>query len=860
MSGRKQVQGITIDDVSTRDIDDAIRVEKSDAGWTVFVSIADVAHAVLPGTPEDQRAHEMVATKYFAQGNSPMLPPRLSEDELSLWPHRPRRTITVEIRVPQDSASPRAPYTARGSSAAPSSPTGRSWTSSIHAEPSEAPPRRTKRSSGSLRPLRPASGATTPRRRDGALRPQQRLDHDRGRVAPSTRRPSRRHGADPGPGDDDPRQHLRGAMGDRERSAGPVPQPHSPPRGSRARRADETARRRHADARRRPRHPAAARAHAARQGRLRRHGQRALRPEPRRVRALHIAHPPLRRPRRAQADPREAQGRAAAVHARARRPGLPPHQRDGARGDRGAGATCQGQGHRARQARHERAQLAGMYAKDFERACKTWARSAEETPEELVEAFQMRIGDGTVPPICLAVAFAEAPDLPAWRRIRELLLQHLASKPQDAVSLLATALQLGHWSTPVVAVDQSGPPHAPVFRAAASWAVAEGASIDIAHQGASKKRVEQEVAVLLIAKRFSMEAPPFATDPAPRQRRLRSEEDLRVRRYQGPISLLMEYCQAHRVEPPKFAFEQHGPPHCPSSPAPPAARATSPARAPRPSKKPSAPPSSLSSPTSGPAPPTRRNPDGRPQGLDRWTGHRRRARRAPHPVAARPVLPGHRPHLAPANWSEVPLSQNLRVQQGLCVRYVKGGDLLRDHESWVGRVAQDSQSVESRPAGGARNDRGDDTMRLMRCPVQVVLGVRRLRQLPALAHLPPAAHRLHEVQLRRVRVSAVDNVASFDGPPAAVFLDSVGGVVGYASDGASAACTKSARRSAGSSAGTTRRCRSRGQKPSGSQSWSRPASSRRAGRTSTRSPTIDPASSRRWAGGGGRRPSEKPRT
>lgn len=25
----------------------------------------------------------------------------------------------------------------------------------------------------------------------------------------------------------------------------------------------------------------------------------------------------------------------------------------------------------------------------------------------------------------------------------------------------------------------------------------------------------------------------------------------------------MEYCQAHRVEPPKFAFEQHGPPHLP---------------------------------------------------------------------------------------------------------------------------------------------------------------------------------------------------------------------------------------------------------------------------------------------------------
>jgi hypothetical protein len=50
-------------------------------------------------------------------------------------------------------------------------------------------------------------------------------------------------------------------------------------------------------------------------------------------------------------------------------------------------------------------------------------------------------------------------------------------------------------------------------------------------------------------------------------------------------------------------------------------------------------------------------------------------------------------------WSEVPLSQNLRVQQGHCVRHVKGGDLLRDHESWVGRVAQDSRSVDESPGG-----------------------------------------------------------------------------------------------------------------------------------------------------------------
>ena len=44
---KPQVRGITIDDVSTRDIDDAIWVAKAEDEWIVHVSIADVAKAVL---------------------------------------------------------------------------------------------------------------------------------------------------------------------------------------------------------------------------------------------------------------------------------------------------------------------------------------------------------------------------------------------------------------------------------------------------------------------------------------------------------------------------------------------------------------------------------------------------------------------------------------------------------------------------------------------------------------------------------------------------------------------------------------------------------------------------------------------
>ena len=97
---RRVVQGITIDSEQTRDIDDALWIEfNADGYWHVTVSIADVSELVPPGGKIDTRAREMVTTKYFGTGNSPMLPRRLSEDELSLWPDKERKTLTVEMSV-----------------------------------------------------------------------------------------------------------------------------------------------------------------------------------------------------------------------------------------------------------------------------------------------------------------------------------------------------------------------------------------------------------------------------------------------------------------------------------------------------------------------------------------------------------------------------------------------------------------------------------------------------------------------------------------------------------------------------------------------------------------------------------------
>lgn len=89
--------GITIDDRSTRDIDDAIWLEPEGAGYRVLVTIADVAKQVVPGSSLDKTARERTATQYFATGNSPMLPRSLSDFTCSLWPGKLRKVLAVEM-------------------------------------------------------------------------------------------------------------------------------------------------------------------------------------------------------------------------------------------------------------------------------------------------------------------------------------------------------------------------------------------------------------------------------------------------------------------------------------------------------------------------------------------------------------------------------------------------------------------------------------------------------------------------------------------------------------------------------------------------------------------------------------------
>jgi VacB/RNase II family 3'-5' exoribonuclease len=99
---RTDIPFVTIDPATSRDLDQALHIERDGSGYVVHYAIADVAAFVSPGDPVDEEANRRGETLYAADSKIPLHPKVLSEGAASLLPDANRPALLWTIKVDAD--------------------------------------------------------------------------------------------------------------------------------------------------------------------------------------------------------------------------------------------------------------------------------------------------------------------------------------------------------------------------------------------------------------------------------------------------------------------------------------------------------------------------------------------------------------------------------------------------------------------------------------------------------------------------------------------------------------------------------------------------------------------------------------
>lgn len=559
----KVLSGITIDSPSTRDIDDGIWVERTQDGWLLTVVVADVSAHIRQGSSLDQEALRRVASRYFANGNEPMLPRGLSENRMSLLPGKSRGVLAAKISITDHFQTKLESLTverfkSNGRVDYPTIPeviTDKTLPEITTLGAIATGLLDVRRDKGALVVYDLIQGWVTTeegylkqmkdtRETIGYIMIQEAMILTNSLIAEWCVKENvpvlfRNHTARPAtPALTEMNQQIRSALN------GPWQE------------LDNFRKRLHMLLDRADYGPT-----------LKGHFGLSLPAylhftSPIRRYADLVNHRQIRAKLLGKALPysqQDLEGIAAHINGH-----------EAAQREKKAESLKSKANARAERSL-ERGQLSRLDDKEFERVLKVALRSGEDLPEALVGEFLDRFSVDKVPLICMTAVCFHTPEFPTptednpkpgWRKLRDTILSKLQEKPELGIQLWELAKTYAK-EEPVEFQDKrQGPDHAPVFAA-----MARSGLFTTGWSGArTAKLARQRAAVWLLFRYHGLpEKGWLVTDPEPPEAPPPpSKVSLReISSGKDPIMALMEYSQKLKLTPPEFIFDKQGPDHIP---------------------------------------------------------------------------------------------------------------------------------------------------------------------------------------------------------------------------------------------------------------------------------------------------------